>query len=90
MKNSAKFGSKGRLLFVGVMLAFVGNLALMLKVMEATSFTATPPLPTETPYPTHYPPEKQTGEAAGRQTQRAAALTPPPAGTASRSWADSA
>src|ERR1043165_3224465 len=65
-------------LLVVILVVTVSTLMLTLNV----SSSAQPQ--TASPYPTDYPPEKQTGEAVQRQTQQVgalAALTPNPTGT---------
>jgi hypothetical protein len=81
MKNLVLHRSKTRFLAALAVLAFAGNLALILKVMEAASFAVASVLQTESPYPTDYPPDWQTQEHVQRQTQRAAALMPIPTGS---------
>src|ERR1051325_3994353 len=64
---------------VVILLIVTMTTAVSLMFIQPSPFTSA--LQVESPYPTDYPPGKQTGEAIERQTDAAYALTPFPTGT---------
>jgi pre-peptidase len=80
MKHPGSHAWGRKLLLISV-LFFIAILTLNLKAIQMTSAASYSRFQVDTPYPTNYPPGKQTLEAIERQTQAAAALVPLPLGT---------
>ena len=81
MKHPVSHAWGRKLLLISVLFFMVAMLTPIVMVIQPTSAASLSSLQIDTPYPTDYPPDKQTLEAEDRQTQAAAALTPLPAGT---------
>jgi hypothetical protein len=79
MKHPVSYTWGRKLLSISILFLIAGTLIPILLAVQSAS--ARPSLQVDTPYPTWYPPAKQTLEAEERQTQAAARLTPHPAGT---------